>query len=101
MVLSLFFENDGFFFVKQPLLGNDGVLLMPTMPDISPLLTAEESELLRLHDAAIQMHCIAGLSGFPEISLPMATRLGAPLGISLLGPRGVDRGLVELTGKFS
>jgi amidase len=83
----------------EQLLGNDGVLLMPTMPDIAPLLTAEESELQRYRDAAIQMLCIAGLSGFPQISLPMASRLGAPLGISLLGPRGVDRGLASITNK--
>jgi amidase len=83
----------------EQLLGNDGVLLMPTMPDIAPLLTAEESELQRYRDAAIQMLCIAGLSGFPQISLPMATRMGAPLGISLLGPRGSDRSLITLAEK--
>jgi Asp-tRNA(Asn)/Glu-tRNA(Gln) amidotransferase A subunit family amidase len=80
------------------LLGNDGVLLMPTMPDIAPLLTAEESELQHYRDAAIQMLCIAGLSGFPQISLPTASRLGAPLGISLLGPRGADRGVSWAAG---
>ncbi len=81
----------------EQLLGNDGVLLMPTMPDIAPLLTAEESELQRYRDAAIQMLCIAGLSGFPQVTMPLSSRLGAPLGISLLGSRGVDRGLVGLT----
>ncbi|TAG49695.1 MAG: amidase [Betaproteobacteria bacterium] len=80
----------------EQLLGNDGVLLMPTMPDIAPLLTAEESELQRYRDAAIQMLCIAGLSGFPQISLPMASRFGAPLGISLLGPAASDRSLIRL-----
>jgi amidase len=85
----------------EQLLGSDGVLLMPTMPDIAPLLTAEESELQRYRDAAIQMLCIAGLSGFPQISLPMASRLGAPLGISLLGPQGSDRALVSLAKRVN
>jgi amidase len=40
--------------------------------------------------------CIAGLAGFPQLSLPLATRLGAPLGISLLGPPGSDRSLIGL-----
>jgi amidase len=68
------------------------------VPDITPLLSAEESELKRYRDAAIQMLCIAGLSGCPQISLPMASRLGAPLGISLLGSRGMDRGLIIAAG---
>lgn len=73
----------------EELLGNDGVLLTLTMPDIAPLLAAEEAERQRYRDAAIQILCIADLSGFPLISLPMASRLEATLGISSLGPRGV------------
>jgi amidase len=42
------------------------------------------------------MLCISGLAGFPQLSRPLATRLGAPLGISLLGPAGSDRSLVRL-----
>ncbi|MGL4229771.1 MAG: amidase, partial [Casimicrobium sp.] len=61
----------------------------------------EDNELQRYRDAAIQMLCIAGLSGFPQISLPMATRLGAPLGISLLGPRASDRALVSLAERVN
>jgi len=78
------------------LLGRDGLLVMPTMPDVAPLLVAEESELEDYRNAAIRMLCISGLSGFPQVTLPLATRLGAPLGISLLGPAGSDRSLVAL-----
>jgi amidase len=42
------------------------------------------------------MLCIAGLAGFPQVSLPLSTRLGAPLGISLLGPAGSDRSLIAM-----
>ena len=78
------------------LLGSDGVLLMPTMPDVAPLVAAGEAELEDYRNAATKMLCIAGLSGFPQLSLPLGTRLGAPLGISLLGPAGSDRSLVRL-----
>jgi amidase len=40
--------------------------------------------------------CAAGLSGLPQLTLPGATRLGAPLGLSLLGPAGSDRSLLAL-----
>jgi amidase len=78
------------------LLGDDGVLIMPTMPDVAPLLAADEGELEAYRNAAIRMLCIAGLAGFPQVSLPLARRLGAPLGISLLGPAQSDRSLVAL-----
>ena len=82
------------------LLGHDGVLLMPTMPDVAPRVSDDEAGLETYRDAAIRMLCIAGLSGFPQLSLPLATRLGAPLGISLLGPAGSDRSLVRLAERI-
>ena len=78
------------------LLGQDGVLVMPTMPDIAPLRSAPESSLEDYRNRAIQMLCIAGLTGFPQVSMPLAQRDGAPLGLSLLGPAGADRSLIAL-----
>lgn len=83
------------------LLGTDGVLLLPTMPDVAPLLAAGEAELEDYRNAAIKMLCIAGLAGLPQLTLPLATRLGAPLGISLLGPTGSDRSLVQLAERLA
>lgn len=83
------------------LLGDDGVLLMPTMPDVAPLLAANEAELEDYRNAAIKMLCVAGLAGFPQISLPLARRLDAPLGISLLGPAGSDRSLIALAQRLA
>jgi len=83
------------------LLGTDGVLLMPTMPDIAPLRSASESSLEDYRNRATQMLCIAGLSGFAQLSLPMASRDGAPLGLSLLGPAGRDASLVALAQRIA
>jgi len=77
-------------------LGEDGVLVMPTMPDVAPLIQQPESELENYRNNAIRMLCISGLSGLPQLSMPLASRLGAPLGISLLGPRGRDRSLIAM-----
>jgi len=82
------------------LLGHDGVLLMPTMPDVAPLVTADEAFLEDYRNQATRMLCIAGLAGFPQLSLPLGTRLGAPLGLSLLGPAGSDRSLVRLAERI-
>ena len=82
------------------LLGDDGVLVLPTMPDIAPLASEPETGLEDYRNRAIRLLCVSGLSGFPQLSLPMAGRDGAPLGLSLLGPAGSDRSLVRLAQKM-
>ena len=83
------------------LLGNDGVLLLPTMPDIAPLRAATDTSLEDYRNKAVRMLCAAGLSGFPQLSMPLAKRDGAPLGLSLLGPAGSDRSLISLAEKIA
>ncbi|MDB5849227.1 MAG: amidase [Rhodoferax sp.] len=78
------------------LLGDDGVLLLPTMPHVAPLLAEPESSLDDYRNRAIRMLCLAGLSGFPQLSLPLMQIDGVPLGLSLIGPPGSDRALITL-----
>lgn len=83
------------------LLGTDGVLVMPTVADIAPLISESGDRLESYRNRSIQMLCLAGLSGFPQISMPLGQRLGAPLGLSLLGPAGSDRSLVRLAQRIA
>ncbi len=78
------------------LLGSDGVLVLPTVPDIAPRLDEGEEGLEDYRNKAIHLLCLSGLSGFPQVSIPAATRLGAPLSLSLLGPAGSDLSLLRL-----
>lgn len=82
------------------LLGHDGVLVMPTMPDIAPLRSDPESALEDYRNRSIRLLCLAGLAGFPQLSLPLARRDDAPLGLSLLGPAGSDRSLIALAERL-
>jgi amidase len=83
------------------LLGTDGVLVLPTMPDVSPLLTSSDEQLEAYRNDAIRLLCMSGLSGFPQISLPLGRRHDAPLGLSLLGPAGSDRSLIALAERIA
>ena len=40
--------------------------------------------------------CLSGLSGLPQITLPLAEVHGAPMGVSLMGPRGSDKRLIAM-----
>ena len=83
------------------MLGTDGVLVLPTVPDIAPLTIDGGEKMESYRNRSIQMLCIAGLSGFPQISMPLGQRLGAPLGLSLLGPSGSDASLVRLAQRIA
>jgi hypothetical protein len=65
------------------------------------LLASDEWQLDAYRNDAIRLLCIAGLAGFPQVSMPLSTRLGAPLGLSLLGPAGSDQSLVVLAQRLA
>jgi len=77
------------------LLGDDGVLLLPSAPDVAPLLTDSEQSLEDYRNQAVRMLCLSGLSGCPQISLPLMQLDGAPFGLSLIAPPGSDRSLIQ------
>jgi amidase len=83
------------------LLGTNGVMVIPTAADIAPLKSDSVEIMDDYRNRSIKMLCLAGLSGFPQISMPLSQRLGAPLGISLLGPAGSDMQLVRLAQRIA
>jgi amidase len=81
------------------LLGGDAVLCLPTAPGIAPKLVTPVAELEAFRARAFALLCIAGLARLPQISLPLGTLAGCPLGLSLIAPRGADRGLIDWVAK--
>jgi amidase len=76
------------------LLGDDALLCLPTAPGIAPKLATPAPELEAFRARAFALLSIAGLARLPQISLPLGTMADCPLGISLIAPRGRDRGLL-------
>ena len=78
------------------------VLVIPTSPRAAPLKNTPLDDIeIRFRDQAMHLLCIAGLGGLPQVSLPMATIDGLPLGLSLVGPRGADMQLLALARKLT
>jgi amidase len=78
------------------LIGDDGVILAPSSPGAAPLRSEPEAGLNAFRMAALEMLCPAGLAGLPQVSLPVGADKGAPLGLSLIGGRGMDGSLLAI-----
>jgi amidase len=77
------------------LLGDDAMLCLPTAPGIAPRLNTPPAEVDAFRANAFTLLPIAGLARLPQISLPLATFDGCPLGLSIIGPRGCDQGMLD------
>jgi len=53
------------------------------------------AELEIFRGRAFSLLSIAGLARLPQISLPLCTFDGCPLGLSIIGPRGSDQGMLD------
>ena len=81
--------------------GPETLLCLPSAPSIAPLLSSTSEELatqrLRVHS----LTCTAGLSGFPQVSLPLGEVEGCPVGLSLIALAGQDQMLLSFVETFA
>uniref|UniRef100_A0ACD5YUU0 Uncharacterized protein n=1 Tax=Avena sativa TaxID=4498 RepID=A0ACD5YUU0_AVESA len=76
------------------LLKEDGIMAIPTVPGAPPRLRTEAAALESFRARAFSLLSVAGLSGFCQVSIPLGTRDGVPVSVSLLARHGADRFLV-------
>ncbi|WP_420324900.1 amidase [Mameliella sp.] len=81
-------------------LAERNVLILPTAPGPAPLLSVKGEEMEDYRNRALTLLSLAGHAGLPQVSLPLHTRAGLPVGLSLVGPRGSDRALIALAGQI-
>ncbi|MBB5391562.1 MULTISPECIES: amidase [unclassified Herbaspirillum] len=81
------------------LLGDDAVAVIPSAASVAPPLDAAPGEVDLVRARTFRITCIAGLCGLPQVSIPLATPAGLPIGVSLLGPAGSDLSLIRLAAE--
>ena len=81
-------------------LKDDGLLVIPTAPGEAPLLSLSEEELEQYRTRTMQLTCIAGLSGFPQITIPFVKGNGLPIGLSLIANEYQDLKLLNWARRF-
>ncbi len=74
------------------LLGDDGVLILPTAHDLPPYRDAGVSAQVEFREKTLALTCVASLCRLPQINIPAVTIEDCPVGLSLIaGPRGDQR----------
>ncbi len=81
------------------LLGEDGLLAIPTAPGPAPLLGLKGPEAEAYRAKTMQLSCIAGLSGLPQVTVPVLRPDGLPIGLSFIGGTKTDLKLLDWTAK--
>jgi len=71
-----------------------GFVCLPTSPCPAPLRGLPASAKKEVQSRLSRLTCIAGTTGRPQLSIPMAEVNGLPVGISIMGDHGSDEELI-------
>jgi amidase len=82
------------------LLGDDGVLVIPTAPGEAPLCNLPVESMEQYRSKVMQLTCIAGLTGFPQVTIPVMKENGLPVGLSVIANAGQDLRLLNFVNEF-
>jgi amidase len=79
----------------RSILRPDTALLIPTTPCVALPKAAPRSVIADFYRRALALTSIAGHAGAPQVTLPVASYDGCPVGLSLVGVPGSDRALLD------
>jgi amidase len=75
------------------------ILVLPVMPDLAPLRGAGQEELAAFRAATLRLTAPAGLTGRPELVIPVHhLASGKRLGIGLIAARSGETELLRIAG---
>ena len=72
------------------------VLALPSAPCIAPRIDEDAASLDRFRSRAMALTPLAGVSGLPQVTLPVGLVDGCPVGLSFIGWAGADENLLDL-----
>jgi amidase len=75
-------------------------ICLPTTPILPPHRDLSLEETAIAGERIVDLTCIAGLTGLPQVSLPLGVWQGLPVGLSLIGWRGSDRALLAFARRL-
>ncbi|CAI5473233.1 unnamed protein product [Closterium sp. Yama58-4] len=80
----------------ESLVAGGKLLMLPAAPSIAPLKAAPPADVDSFRVCTLALTVIGGAAGLPQITVPLTTLHGSPLGVGLVAPRGWDEELLAL-----
>jgi amidase len=77
------------------------ILALPTAPCIAPRLETPPQALESFRVRVMRLTCVSGMSGLPQVTIPVGTISGCPVGLSFVGWPNGDEVLLELAVRVS
>jgi amidase len=77
------------------------ILALPTTPGVAPRVDVPSDSLESFRANVMRLTCIAGLSGLPQVTIPIGNVSGCPVGLSFIGWAGADEVLLDLAVRLS
>jgi amidase len=71
------------------------ILLLPSASSTAPSRWADPATIDRARTSTLTMTSLAGIGGYPALSVPLFEVAGAPVGLCLVGPRHTDLALID------
>ncbi|OLS40678.1 amidase [Bacillus sp. MRMR6] len=83
------------------LLKENGLLVIPTAPGEAPLRNLSVGKMEQYRSQTMKLTCIAGLSGFPQVTIPFMKENGIPIGLSFIANEHQDLKLLKWVNQFT
>jgi len=77
------------------------VLALPSAPAIAPLIETSAEAIEDFRTRVMRLTSTAGIGGLPQVSIPVGTVDGCPVGLSFIGWVGGDEALLELAVRLA
>jgi len=75
-------------------------ILIPTAPCIALMKSAGSDEIGDFYSKALTLNSAAGHAGAPQVTIPVRSVNGCPIGLSIIGERGSDARLLRAAREF-
>ncbi|XP_077251431.1 translocon at the outer membrane of chloroplasts 64-V [Tasmannia lanceolata] len=79
----------------KSLLKDDGILVIPTVPDTPLKLNSKKNPNNEFQDRALALLSIAGMSGCCQVTIPIGKHEDSPISVSFIASHGSDKFLLD------